>query len=106
MTYAAAPILPLSVCGPVRCWADGVCCCEHPASRAMRTTSDFRRMRLDVGAPLTTIDCNTRAGDKACLPRAQKRDDARHLLSGAEAAERHLVADEVGDPLGVGELTP
>src|SRR6266540_7343352 len=62
-------------------------------------------MFLDVGTPLAAIDRDTRAGDEARLARAEERDDGRHLVRRPEATERHLLAHEVCDAVGVGLLT-
>src|SRR6266540_3202071 len=95
---------------PVRFPGVGYACCGagcdgwQPAVRTSRTTSARWRTRLDVGPSLTTIDCDTRAGDEARLPRAQERDHARDFVRRSEPAERHLAVSEVGDAVRVGLL--
>src|SRR2546427_4555811 len=71
----------------------------------MRTSRDGRPwMSSDVRAGLSAIHWNARAVDEAGLLGANERHQGRHLLDGAEAAERHLAQDELSDRIRVGLL--
>ena len=48
---------------------------------------------------LATVDGDRRAADPACARGGEKRDDGADFVGAAEAAERQLALDELGDAL-------
>src|SRR5207237_3693158 len=59
----------------------------------------------DIAAALRPVHGPAGTGDQARLVRAEERDDVRHLLGSAEAAQRDLPLDERRDAFRVGLLT-
>src|SRR5687767_14517225 len=57
--------------------------------------------RSNIASALAAVDGDRRAGDPAGARRGEERDEIGDFLRPAEAAERNLAANEVGDALGI-----
>ena len=55
---------------------------------------------------LAAVDGDRRAADPARARRREERDDGADFFGAAEAAERQLAPDELGDAGGIGLLAP